>query len=338
MLYPQGEGFIHGMEVKPRGACGAQRERHGSFDRVLPQGAGPEGDGAVTCIRAANKIAKQLPTIEMNLFLVDPVPGGSSPITKENGIIPAQVKNCVIYYASDERSSQFGALLPLVKAPRSTTLKTMILPGRHATVAGNANEDGSGTQEAQPSNVLVGPGKLVRDAALKCLTEWGSRFTGWRPLTNVDKLREYDRILSHKAAYLAIQSKTYTWQTTNRKLRGLAINRKGKFKETSHELKSIKNKTVTYQGYWGSATGAILDWLFYNPEHETLFAEAYPTHYRKLRGVPRAFFSFVGTPDHGFGGKTVSRKFADDMNLLRNLDCHKTILQSQWEQGKLGWY
>ncbi|WP_139367781.1 hypothetical protein [Enterovibrio nigricans] len=109
-----------------------------------------------------DEITKHIP---INICVFDPVPGMGN-FQEERVSIGKNVKNYIGFYAKDERSKGFINVVP--KCTSSTDVTIIPVPGRHATLVGNAALDGnSGAQD------LKQVGLLVRDMAEKILTEWG---------------------------------------------------------------------------------------------------------------------------------------------------------------------
>lgn len=79
--------------------------------------------GAVSCIKTANKLFEVFEdTININIFAVDPVPGGANTITDDIRLIPPNVRQYVNILALDENGSMFEAMdlsTSRLMAPRS---------------------------------------------------------------------------------------------------------------------------------------------------------------------------------------------------------------------------
>ena len=67
--------------------------------------------GAVTCLKMANKLFEVFEdTIDVNIFAVDPVPGGFTPETKDTKTIPPNVRDYLAVLAIDDNRSNFQPL------------------------------------------------------------------------------------------------------------------------------------------------------------------------------------------------------------------------------------
>ena len=128
--------------------------------------------GGVSCFELANELLnhKQLATINVNIFALDPVPGGLNNF-KNCYQLSNNVKQVVCFFAKDEHSVGFRALMP--KLHRSTKSYITFMPGRHATLVGNWR-----TSSSNKGVDLIGrPGAITRDFAEKVLTSWGTRLS-----------------------------------------------------------------------------------------------------------------------------------------------------------------
>lgn len=161
--------------------------------------------GGVTCHMLANAMAKdsKLKKIPVNIFAVDPVPG-SGQFRDDRTKIGDNVKEYFAVYAHDERTKGFAPVIPDFKKGK-TKYNVLPMRGRHATLVGNAAIDGEeGTDE------LFAPGKIVRDLAEKCLTNWGTSLKDMLNLSESDIATAYDEIVTDEAKYDALQSCIYS--------------------------------------------------------------------------------------------------------------------------------
>ncbi len=163
--------------------------------------------GAVTTHMFANALAKdeKLKSIPVNIIAVDPVPGtGNFQLHRTS--IPDNVRNYVVFYARDERSLGFAPTLPSI--PESVSATIYPLPGRHATLVGNAGNyiGGNGT------NTFYGPGKVVRMLSEKYLTSWGTSLNNRLAYSDLEMLKCYDEMIAQKSQYEALRSTVYTTQ------------------------------------------------------------------------------------------------------------------------------
>lgn len=164
--------------------------------------------GGVTCHMMANAMLAdpQLAAIPVNIFTVDPVPGGFTMIKHPSmrTEIGSNVKNYMGIYAADERSRLFSPLMP--KTDKGCHTNYLCLPGRHATLVGNAHLDGasSGLQK------LSAPGKIVRHLAEVFLTSHGTSLNNLLDYDNIQLLKLYDDMLAHAVAFTEIRKNSYT--------------------------------------------------------------------------------------------------------------------------------
>ncbi|MEX2583178.1 MAG: hypothetical protein WD766_07880 [Gemmatimonadota bacterium] len=164
--------------------------------------------GAVTTHMFANamKSDPELSLLPLNIIAVDPVPGTGNFQTNRT-TIPSNVRNYVAFYARDERSLGFAATLPKLAPEVNGTIIPM--PGRHATLVGNAGNylGGNGL------NVFYAPGKVVRMLVEKYLTDWGTELNNRVPYSEFDMLKKYDEIIKLQDQFVALRKTVYTLQT-----------------------------------------------------------------------------------------------------------------------------
>lgn len=123
--------------------------------------------GGISCHMLANAMFKdaELKNIPVNIFAIDPVPGIGN-FQEHRVKLNPNVKEYVGIYARDERSKGFSCVIPQTATGTKTSILPM--PGRHATLVGNAAGDG-----VSGPSVLTEPGRLVRHLAEACLRRWG---------------------------------------------------------------------------------------------------------------------------------------------------------------------
>ncbi len=238
--------------------------------------------GAVTTHMFANALALDpvLKDIPVNLIAVDPVPG-TGQFQAHRTTIPANVKNYVAFYARDERSLGFAATLARVADPKSTEAVYYPLPGRHATLVGNAGNyiGGNGV------NTFYGPGRVVRMLAENYLTEWGTALNRCLPYSDADMLRCYDEMIAQQAQYTALRSTVYTLQRGQMDDRDIGVGQDW----TSTKFRSVAQLKP--------------DGLFVNWHHKALFQQLCRTAWL----------------DFKIGFKSRSRKYHERReSLLRN--------------------
>ncbi|MFH6954562.1 hypothetical protein ACHSBP_15830 [Pseudoalteromonas sp. XMcav1-K] len=165
--------------------------------------------GGVSCFEFANILNKHplANTIKVNIFALDPVPGGVNPF-QDYKKLGANVAHFVAVFAEDERSSGFKARMPELHT--KTKFYTTFMPGRHGTLVGNAAEDGQG--QAITETMLNNPGFVTRDFAFKVLCSWRCQFksNSINPLSQQQLLGCYKIMLSKEQQYAKMQSKSYT--------------------------------------------------------------------------------------------------------------------------------
>lgn len=122
--------------------------------------------GGISCHMLANAMADdpELSKVPVNIFAIDPVPGINN-LQKHRLHLRANVREYVGFYSRDERSKGFACVIPAIHPDTRTHIYP--LPGRHATLVGNASVDGASDGKHLPE-----PGLLVRHFAETCLTRW----------------------------------------------------------------------------------------------------------------------------------------------------------------------
>jgi hypothetical protein len=158
--------------------------------------------GGVTCIMMANAMRKDPATanLPVRIFANDPVPGAFR-FSRKRAVLGPNVREYVAVYSRDERSLGFAPVIPRL---HGTTRRMMLsMPGRHATIVGNA-------RDARKANRLPEPGRITRDLAEKCLRRWGTPLKNTLDLSADRLLSMYDRILRDDAEYRALRKQVYT--------------------------------------------------------------------------------------------------------------------------------
>lgn len=160
--------------------------------------------GGVTCHMMANAMMTDpdLAHIPVNIFTVDPVPGAGN-FQRSRVSIGRNVRDYTAVYARDERSICFSATVPITGNIGLTQM--YVLPGRHATVAGNAFADG-GVKGAQ---IFSAPGRIVRHLAEQFLFSRGTKLRNMLALDNVNQLKLYDEMIRHDGTYQAMRKRSY---------------------------------------------------------------------------------------------------------------------------------
>jgi hypothetical protein len=160
--------------------------------------------GGVSCHMLANAMLAdaELRNTKVNIFAIDPVPGTTN-FQPEKVSLGSNVKQYVGFYARDERSKGFACVIP--KTSGSTGVHIYPLPGRHATLAGNAASNG-----VSGPKTLHEPGTIVRHFAETCLTRWGVPLNKKLNLGANDLVALHKAMTAQQALYLAMQSQSYT--------------------------------------------------------------------------------------------------------------------------------
>ncbi len=160
--------------------------------------------GGVTCHMFANALAQTpgMETMPVNIFAVDPVPGSGNFGTSQTSL-GRNVASYVGIYAADERSRGFSAVVPGL--PGGTPRFVTTMPGRHATVVGNAAIDG-----AEGVNTFFAPGRVTRDLAESFLTWWGTPLGRRLRLSVPQLLSEYDTMIWQMPETREMQGESYT--------------------------------------------------------------------------------------------------------------------------------
>ena len=163
--------------------------------------------GGISCHMLANALFNDsaLKNIPVNIFAVDPVPGIGN--FQEHRIrLNANVKEYVGFYARDERSKGFSCVIPQTATGTRTHIFPM--PGRHATLVGNASADG-----VSGPKLLAEPGLMVRHFAETCLRRWGTPLSKTLNLTDAELRKNTDAMVNAAAKYKAMERCSYTYFT-----------------------------------------------------------------------------------------------------------------------------
>lgn len=163
--------------------------------------------GGVSCHMLANAMLAddELKKLPVNIFAIDPVPGVGN-FAKHRVHLGENVKQYVGFFSRDERSKGFSCVIP--KTHASTRCHVYPMPGRHATLVGNASADGAGSGKD-----LAEPGLIVRHFAEVCLTRWGVKLGKMLKLGE-SVLRAHHQALNRDdAKYQAMCKHSYTLVT-----------------------------------------------------------------------------------------------------------------------------
>jgi len=214
--------------------------------------------GAVTCHMFANALAQtpELAHIPVNIFACDPVPGAGG-FDQHRITIGSNVANYVAIFAADERSRGFTPVLPAIHG--STRAFVTTIPGRHATLVGNASVDGD-----SGFNDLFGPGKVTRNLAEKYLRSWGTPLKNCLDLSDPQMLISYDKMIGNQAQFTKMHDKSYL------SFKKIALTQSGS--------RSVGQGNGLHTDF-GSLSSLRPDPVFINSHHRLLFGERYQTLY-----------------------------------------------------------
>lgn len=160
--------------------------------------------GGISCHMLANAMAQDpvLRDIPVNIFAIDPVPGIGN-IQTQRVKLAGNVREYVGFYSRDERSKGFACVIPSVES--GTHMCIYPMPGRHATLVGNASIDGAGD-----GKVLTEPGLIVRHFAEVCLTRWGVELDKRLALDDDQLMQHHLAMAAADEQYQAMRSESYT--------------------------------------------------------------------------------------------------------------------------------
>ena len=163
--------------------------------------------GGISCHMLANAMFKDaaLKNIPVNIFAIDPVPGIGN-FQEHRVKLNSNVKEYIGFYARDERSKGFSCVIP--QTATGTRTHIFPIPGRHATLVGNAAADGN-----TGAKVLAEPGQFVRHFAETCLKRWGTPLTKTLNLSDATLKNLGDAMVKDAAKYKAMEKCSYTWFT-----------------------------------------------------------------------------------------------------------------------------
>ncbi|WP_025110977.1 hypothetical protein [Pseudomonas sp. H1h] len=163
--------------------------------------------GGISCHMLANAMFNDsaLKSIPVNIFAIDPVPGIGN-FQEHRVKLNTNVKEYIGFYARDERSKGFSCVIP--QTATGTRTHIFPIPGRHATLVGNASADG-----VTGPKMLAEPGQFVRHFAETCLKRWGTSLTKTLNLTDASLKQCADAMVKDAAKYKAMEKSSYTWFT-----------------------------------------------------------------------------------------------------------------------------
>lgn len=189
--------------------------------------------GAVAAIMCSHELSALFPTATINIFAIDPVPGGGKTLSMEETYLGRNVRNFVGVYAADEVTPGFNAVVPrpsyqggyidpiadvgsLQHQIRVPNYHLVWTPGRHGTIAGNGTSNGKDTETSVVGAPFEKVGLMVDRLARACLRRWGSAVpdiavpAGQPPLPTLQELRgAMDRNADVAAQLRAMRAFTY---------------------------------------------------------------------------------------------------------------------------------
>ncbi len=163
--------------------------------------------GGISCHMLANAMAQdpELKDVPVRIFAIDPVPGVGN-LQAHRTQLAGNVREYVGFFSRDERSKGFACVIP--GTDPSTRIHVFPLPGRHATLVGNASEDGTGG-----GKVFAEPGQVVRHFAEVCLTRWGVTLAKRLQLSDQQLMACHTCMAEDDERYRAMRSASYTLLT-----------------------------------------------------------------------------------------------------------------------------
>ncbi|MBI6154969.1 hypothetical protein JEP92_23165 [Serratia surfactantfaciens] len=176
-------------------------------DDVLPTQVNLIGwsRGGISCHMLANAMLSDpvLESVPVNIFAIDPVPGPLN-FQQDKVSLGKNVKEYVAFYARDERSKGFSCVIP--ETEKSTAVHIYPMPGRHATLVGNASLSGGSGGDKHLSE----PGMIVRHFAEVCLSRWGVNQSDTLDLDDGSLLALYKSMRKHADLYKKMHGYSYT--------------------------------------------------------------------------------------------------------------------------------
>lgn len=216
--------------------------------------------GAVTCIKIANALHADSATraIPVNIFAIDPVPGGSAlnnHMWRSITMTP-NIRICNVVLSQHDRRSLFAPYYPEVLGPFTDV---DIMPGDHSTIV----EEKPGRTEAY---------ELVKDMAKRFLLGRGTRFSHGELLSSADILKRYALIAEHFDDYAQFaKGASKGWE---KRFKGERVIRDVNRNEVAQML-------------------PIKPQFFLNEHHRIVFQSLFPALTNELDGPPEQAFSQV---------------------------------------------
>lgn len=195
--------------------------------------------GAVTCFKIARALWENPETrsIAVNIFAIDPVPGGSAFNNHMwRGIdVASNVRLCRVILSQHDRRSLFAPYIPPVTGP---FMDVDLMPGDHSTIV-------------EPHASRVEASELVKDMAKRFLSARGTVFGGSGLLSPQQILERYARIAETFDDYAQFAKgapskpdKRFlgerTWRDVNRKAVGKILPTKPAFFLNEHHRETCR--------------------------------------------------------------------------------------------------
>ena len=181
--------------------------------------------GGVATILISNELAlsKKITRdqLDMKIVAIDPVPGPfimtganlvadffrySDTFDEKIQVLPPLVSHYLGFYANDETSAFFDAVLPRAVEPDKTKVEVYHFPGHHAIVAGSNNASRSSSDEEEQEEFLQSVPNLIRQKTIDFLKKSGrTRFDEEGPFPSFaeeEKVEQYETITQNKERFL----------------------------------------------------------------------------------------------------------------------------------------
>ncbi|MPQ87055.1 hypothetical protein F0170_25585 [Pseudomonas sp. MAFF 730085] len=206
--------------------------------------------GGISCHMLANAMLNDnaLKNVPVNIFAVDPVPGALN-FQQSRVKLGSNVKEYVAFYARDERSMGFACVVP--DCDNATNMHIYPMPGRHATLVGNAAPNGN-----QGSKVYAQPGQIVRHFAEVCLTRWGVRLEKKLNLTPTQINESLSAMKNDLKGYVTMRNTVYTTHAEIAGERDISLGSEG--------IRFTAAKGIRYTPEPGLSTEHILSYDYFD--------------------------------------------------------------------------
>lgn len=157
--------------------------------------------------------------IKLNLFLIDPVPGGKKgkdPVNQfsENAATDsARIDNAFIVYSGGDRKPSYRPMYPNnYRFSDDVKISSCVLPGRHATLGSNRtsveNPSSKIIHKEKPGTIyLDGASHFITDTALLFLKDNGVKLNESKNTPNAETLKETYEALYNNKDYQKVRQK-----------------------------------------------------------------------------------------------------------------------------------